>query len=82
MGELWKLSLAEMHDLLRGKSISSVELTQSYLDRIKAVESDIKAYITICEDVALKQAEQADIRIAKGDCQKLTGIPFLSLIHI
>ena len=76
MGELWKLSLAEMHDLLRGKSISSVELTQSYLDRIKAVESDIKAYITICEDVALKQAEQADIRIAKGDCQKLTGIPF------
>ena len=48
MGELWKLSLAEMHDLLRGKSISSVELTQSYLDRIKAVESDIKAYITIC----------------------------------
>ena len=34
MVELWKLSLAEMHGLLKEKSISSVELTQSYLERI------------------------------------------------
>jgi len=75
VGELWKLDLAEMHDLLKQKSISSVELTQSYLDRINSVESEIKSYITVCGDFALKQAEEADRRIARGDCQKLTGIP-------
>ncbi|MBO54117.1 MAG: Asp-tRNA(Asn)/Glu-tRNA(Gln) amidotransferase GatCAB subunit A [Dehalococcoidia bacterium] len=75
MVELWKLSLAEMHGLLKEKSISSVELTQSYLERINSIDSEIKSYITVCGDFALKQAGEADRRIAKGECEKLTGIP-------
>ena len=70
-----QLPIHETHRLLKEKKISSVELTRQYLDRIKKVEPKVKAFMTITEDVALKQAAAADKVIAAGKAQPLTGIP-------
>ncbi len=74
--QLHTLTLRELHELLTTKQISSVELTQATLQRTHEVDSKLKSYVTIADDVALEQAKQADERIAKGDVTPLTGIPF------
>ncbi|MCK5729171.1 MAG: Asp-tRNA(Asn)/Glu-tRNA(Gln) amidotransferase subunit GatA [Methylococcales bacterium] len=61
------------HDL-RTKKISSVELTQHYLDRIKQF-STLNSYITVTEEQALVQARVADERLKSKDAALLTGIP-------
>ncbi|MEZ4179946.1 MAG: Asp-tRNA(Asn)/Glu-tRNA(Gln) amidotransferase subunit GatA [Candidatus Doudnabacteria bacterium] len=72
-----KLSLLELRQKLDNKEISSVELTKYFLDRIKARNPELNAFITITEDQALKQAEEADAFIAEpGGNFALTGIPF------
>ena len=59
------------------KYVSSVELTQYFLDRIRRVDPRIKSYVTVSEELALEQARRADERIAKGEkITPLTGIPF------
>jgi len=68
-------TLAELSAALHGKTISSVELTQHYLDRIKKYDNDINAFITVTEEHALKQAADADKAIASGKAGPLTGIP-------
>jgi Asp-tRNA(Asn)/Glu-tRNA(Gln) amidotransferase C subunit len=50
--------------LIRSRQLSSVELTKLYLDRLKRFDPVLKCTITITEDLALKQAEQADAEIA------------------
>lgn len=68
-------SLQQLGDALRGKKISSVELTQLYLDRIAALNPVLNAYITTNTEMSLAQARAADERIAKGDMAALTGLP-------
>ncbi|RIK30400.1 MAG: Asp-tRNA(Asn)/Glu-tRNA(Gln) amidotransferase GatCAB subunit A [Anaerolineae bacterium] len=71
------LTIREAHELLKTKKISSVELTQAMLQRIHAVDSKIKSYVTVTDDLALEQAKRADERIAKNEnVTPLTGIPF------
>jgi len=45
------------------------------LGRIRQVEERVKAYVTLTEELALKQADEADARIARGEAMPLTGIP-------
>ncbi len=68
-------SLQQLGSALRTGKISSVELTQLYLDRIAALNPAHNAYITIQPEVSLAQAREADIRIAAGKADVLTGIP-------
>ncbi len=70
-----QLTIHEAHELLKGKKLSSVELTRACLARIKEVEPRLKALVSVTEELALKQAEKADQRITKGDIEPLTGIP-------
>jgi len=70
-----QLTIHEAHGLLKAKKLSSVELTKACLKRIKEVEPKLKALVSITEELALKQAEKADQRLAKGDINPLTGIP-------
>ena len=72
---LTDLSISEARGLLDRGEVSSVELTRAALDRIAQVEDSVKAFVTVTEDLALQQAEQADRRIASGDAAPLTGIP-------
>jgi len=76
--ELYQLSIHEAHELLRQRKISSTELTKSVLKRISDVETKVRAFVTIVEDVALKEAERADNYIKSSDeITPLTGIPTL-----
>src|SRR3989339_795748 len=66
----------ELHDLLIKKKISSVELAEKVFLRIESVEPQIKAYITLTKDEAIKQAEAADKRLKENkNVTLLTGIP-------
>lgn len=75
--EKGRLTIHETHNLLKTGQVSSVELTKSYLDRIRKVEPEVHAFVTITGEPALKQAEKADAMIARGDIGPLTGIPGL-----
>ncbi|WKZ47931.1 MAG: Asp-tRNA(Asn)/Glu-tRNA(Gln) amidotransferase subunit GatA [Anaerolineales bacterium] len=75
--QLTNFTVREAHELLKTKKISSVELTQALLNRIHEIDSKIKSYVTVTDDLALEQAKRADERIAKGEnVTPLTGIPF------
>ena len=75
--QLHNLTIREAHELLTSKQISSVELTQAMLQRIHDVDSKVKSYVTVTDDLALEQAKKADDFIAKGEnVTPLTGIPF------
>ncbi len=69
-------SLKNLSSALQAKTISSVELTQEYLNRIHQFNPAINAYITLDEPKTLAQAHAADARIAAGTADILTGIPF------
>lgn len=62
--------------MLASKEISSVELTQTFLNRIAQYNPAINAYIALDSDKTLAQASAADVRIANGTAEPLTGIPF------
>jgi len=68
-------SLKELSAALAAKSISSVELTRIYLERIERLNAELNAFITVDPGKSLAQAGQADARIARGDHAPLTGIP-------
>jgi aspartyl-tRNA(Asn)/glutamyl-tRNA(Gln) amidotransferase subunit A len=73
--DLCRLTIHEAGDLLRRREISSPELTQACLDRIAAVDPAVRAFVTVCADQALQQAEEADRRIRNDEATPLTGIP-------
>ncbi len=68
-------SLLQLGAALRARKISSVELTQLYLDRIATLNPELNAYITVNPDMSLAQARTADERITQGDASPLAGIP-------
>ena len=72
---LSSLTIHEVRSLLDRRAVSSVELTKAVLERIGQVEDRVKAYVSVNEDLAIEQAEQADERIAKGNAAPLTGVP-------
>jgi aspartyl-tRNA(Asn)/glutamyl-tRNA(Gln) amidotransferase subunit A len=68
-----ELTIKQASDGLAKKEFSSVDLTKACLEQIKKTDNKIKAFITLTEDLALKQAEAVD---KVGDfSQPLTGIP-------
>ncbi len=68
-------TIKEARQMLDEKKISSVELTEEYIKKIKANNEKLGAYITVCEEDALNMAKKADEKIAKGEASSLTGIP-------
>jgi aspartyl-tRNA(Asn)/glutamyl-tRNA(Gln) amidotransferase subunit A len=68
-------SLKTLSQMLAKKEVSSVELTQTFLNRIHTYNPEINAYIALDQDRTLAQAKAADVRIAAGNAAPLTGIP-------
>lgn len=66
---------AELANAMANGEVSSVELTQAYLDRINSLNEQLNAYITVCDESALNQARAADEKRAAGDTSPLLGIP-------
>ncbi len=70
-------SILELASLIKNKKISSVELTNFFLDRINRFDDSLKSVISITRDIAMQQAKQADAEIAKGKYRgPLHGIPY------
>jgi aspartyl-tRNA(Asn)/glutamyl-tRNA(Gln) amidotransferase subunit A len=70
-----QLTIHEAQGLLKARQLSSVELTQACLERIRQVEPRVHALVTVTDELALRQAQKADQLIAAGDSHPLTGIP-------
>jgi len=68
-------TIAELSVALRERQVSSVELTQHFLGRIKQHDGKLNSYITVTEEQALAQAKAADALLAKGQGGPLTGVP-------
>lgn len=76
MDHILTRSLSEIALSVAKGEISSVALTQLYLDRIKAFNPRYHAYIHICTDTALQQAAAADAALAAGQILgPLHGVP-------
>jgi Asp-tRNA(Asn)/Glu-tRNA(Gln) amidotransferase A subunit family amidase len=70
-------SILELAYLIKSKQISSVELTQYFISRIKKYNSSLFCVITVTEELALRQAKKADEEIAAGNYRGLLhGIPY------
>lgn len=76
MAELYNLTIAEARARLDAGEITSAELTEALLDRIAAVDNQVRAYLAISDDLAIEQARAADARRAQGaSAGPLDGIP-------
>jgi aspartyl-tRNA(Asn)/glutamyl-tRNA(Gln) amidotransferase subunit A len=72
---LYGLTATHLGKLLREKKVSSVEIAESVLKRIEAVEPRVHSYVSQYADLAMEMAQEADKRIAAGQAGPLTGIP-------
>jgi aspartyl-tRNA(Asn)/glutamyl-tRNA(Gln) amidotransferase subunit A len=68
-------TLSELSAALQKKNLSAVELTQLHLERIRRLDKDLNAFITVDEARALADARKADARRSKGEAGPLLGIP-------
>ncbi|MGI5827592.1 MAG: Asp-tRNA(Asn)/Glu-tRNA(Gln) amidotransferase subunit GatA [Patescibacteria group bacterium] len=76
---LHELTLVEALKGLKQKQFSSLELTQSCIDRSKALNEKLNTYLTF-SDIALDEAKKADEEIARNsgafEEKPLLGIPY------
>ncbi len=73
---LHTLTLREVRDGLREKRFSSVDLTKAVFEQIHAKNPELNAYVTLTEDLAMQQAQDADALFAQGKgLTDLTGVP-------
>lgn len=71
------MTVRELAELLRTQQISSVELTQFFLNRLKIYDDTLHCVITLTEERALAAARKADAEIARGEYRGLLhGIPY------
>lgn len=71
--DLHELTITEARDKLRAKEITAEELAKDCLARIKSVDGQVKAYVTVDEEEVLNQVSALDER--KREDQPLWGIP-------
>jgi aspartyl-tRNA(Asn)/glutamyl-tRNA(Gln) amidotransferase subunit A len=71
-----RLTACEAAAALRAGRLTSVALTEAYLERIQAVDPAVRSYLAVTADVALEQADRADRRRADGEDGTLLGVPY------
>jgi len=80
--EINKLTIKQAIEKLEKKEITSVELTEACLDRIKKINGELNALLTICEEEAMSEARIADERRKMGEKNDLLGIPYIAKDNI
>lgn len=69
-------SIKELHQQIKSKQRSSLEITQEYLTTIDRLEPQIKSFLCVTKELALDTAKQVDEKIARGEeIGILEGIP-------
>lgn len=74
LNELCNLTLTEAKEKLLKKQISSVELTNAFIDAIEK-RRYLNAYITNIPEIAIEQAKKSDKKLAVGEGGILEGLP-------
>ncbi len=70
------LSATELSALLAAKEVSPVDATEAYLERVQALGSKLRAFVTVTADAALASAKQAEDEIAQGNHRgPMHGVP-------
>src|SRR5438128_7841854 len=70
-------TVPQLAELIRTKKVSSVELTRMYLGRLKRYGPKLLCVVTLTEDLAMKQAQEADNDLRRGKYRgPLHGIPW------
>lgn len=74
--EITELTVHELQEKLNSKELTITEITKAYVDRIEEKEEDVQAFVTVLAEEALKQAEQIQDKVEKGEIKgELAGIP-------
>lgn len=74
--ELACMDIAALAPLIKGREVSPLEVMESQLDRIAALNPDLNAYTSHYPDMALAAAKEAEAEIAAGSYRgPLHGIP-------
>ncbi len=68
-------TISELKEALKKGKLSVKELVEHYLSRIKQYDPLIKAYLTVTEDEAIREAEKKDELLRRGEDLPLLGIP-------
>ncbi len=69
--------ITKLSELIRTRKVSSVELTNMYLDRLRKYGPVLECVITLTDELALQQAMRADEEITSGNYRgPLHGIPW------
>ncbi|HET9278336.1 MAG TPA: amidase, partial [Flavitalea sp.] len=75
--ELAFYSISQLASLIKNKKISSVELTKFFIDRLKKWGDTLECVVTLTEELALNEAQQADTDLKNGIYRgPLHGIPY------
>ena len=70
-------TIGQLAHLLRTQQVTSLELTEMYLERLKRYGPELECVVTLTEELALKQASRADEEIRRGRyLGPLHGIPY------
>src|ERR1700744_1589601 len=76
MSELIRKTAAEVPAAVTAGEVSAAEVTQAHLDRIGAVDGEVRAFLHVAADDALAQAREVDRkRAAGGPRGPLAGVP-------
>ena len=72
MGDITRLTVHELKDMLDKKEITSEEITKAYIDRINEKEKDVQAFVTLTLDEAEAKSKKIDEDGRNGE---YAGIP-------
>ena len=76
MADIIYSSAKSIAQAIQDKEVSSVEVVQAHLDRIKEVNDRLNAVVRLCGDRALDEAREADAALARGESLgALHGVP-------
>jgi len=70
MSQITDLSFSELKQSLNDRTLSSVEITSAFLDRIESLNPTLNAFITITRDEAMQSAKNADAVISQGSASR------------
>lgn len=74
--KITELTVHELQEKIKSKELTITGITKAYVDRIKEKEEDVQAFVTPLTEEAMKQAEEIQEKIEKGEIKgELAGIP-------
>ncbi len=75
--DIGNLTISRIHNGLLKKEFSARELAKAFLERIEDIDKKIKAFLTVSDELAMREAERVDEMISRGEkVSLLAGVPY------